>query len=92
MNGSWLESTYVRGEVLVEWLDANGHLTPRGAFDDRFHSNDARHVRKWRVGGAATVWTVDRVLCRLGRHLHELPDEAWYPPDIDQPAKLVEAA
>lgn len=61
---------FLDGPGLVEFLEHEG-----------FSENQNRAFRRWKCGGAATVYAADRVLTKLGLHIHLLPDDLW----IDTP-------
>lgn len=69
----WLD-----GPGLIEWLEAHGGLE----YPSIQLGTDERRVNIWRAGGKANVFAADRVLCRLGVCLGELPDELWTTPPL----------
>ncbi len=80
-NGAgWLmtERDWLSGPGLYSWLLQNGldHIELQLGY----HARMARH---WRDGGTAHVYSADAVLCKLGLHLSEIPDELW----IEDPRK-----
>lgn len=64
----WLD-----GPKLVEWLKENGLKRI-----DELQPINARAVRRWKkTGTKANIYSADRVLTEIERHLPELPDELW---------------
>lgn len=60
------------GPRFVAWLEAEGeHL---GDIRLGYH---ARAVRHWRSGEPAQVYEADKVLTKVGLHLHLIPDDLW---------------
>jgi hypothetical protein len=70
---NWLD-----GRLLLEWLEGR-----RCDLSKAVIGNHDRAVRHWREGGSCSVFQVDRVLTKLGIHLHELPDHLW----LEEPPK-----
>lgn len=56
----------------MEWLEEHGMKEP-----ERQLGADSRRIRDWRRGGAAYVFTADRILTLLGRSLAELPADLY---------------
>jgi hypothetical protein len=65
-------SDWLDGPAFVQWLEDHGMRTMV-----ELTENEQRRVNEWRRGGRANVYTADKVLTRLGRHLWELPDTLW---------------
>lgn len=76
MNTQILEA--LDGPRLVAWIEAEG----AHPVDLRLGYH-ARAVRHWRAGERAQVYEVDKVLTKLGLHLHLIPDDLW----IEAPRK-----
>ena len=63
--------SWLHGSKVAEWIGEN-------------HSDlsaqlgcDLRRIQEWRKGTPARLDSVDRVLTRLGGHIHELPPDIW---------------
>jgi hypothetical protein len=65
MNPDWYD-----GPKLAEWICAKGVLD-----ELHYRSPSWRAVNRWKNGSAASVYAVDRVLCEVGMHISEIPDE-----------------
>jgi DNA-binding CsgD family transcriptional regulator len=63
-------SEWLDGPNLYAWISERRMLSEAGP-------NLERAVRRWKEGGTANVYTVDRVLTALDLHIAELPDEFW---------------
>lgn len=63
---------YLDGPCLATWLDEHGMES-----EERELGFHARRVREWRAGGSANVYTVDKVLVKLGLHLSQIPEDFW---------------
>jgi hypothetical protein len=72
MSLDWTNAEYADGPKLAAWLADEGYT-----FDKNLHPTEDRAIRYWLKGRAAKLATVDAVLCKVGRHICELPDEVW---------------
>jgi hypothetical protein len=74
------DRNWIDGSRLVDWLQERGAQLTRPAL-----GGHERAIRHWREGKACSVYQADRVLTRLGFHLHELPDDFWLdgPPHLE---------
>lgn len=75
---------YVDGPRFVKWLEDHGLTNTY----EQLGSAIGRRISCWRHGGAASVWSADIALVRLGFHLRDLPDDIW----IFDPGHLQSAA
>jgi hypothetical protein len=66
------ERNWLDGNRLVEWLEANGHSLTKPIVGPLECS-----IRRWRGGAKCSVYQADRLLTKLGVHLHEVPDDLW---------------
>jgi hypothetical protein len=62
----WLD-----GPKIVTWLEESGILTCPSIQVGR---EDECRIRAWRGGGAADYYVADRILCKLGVCIGELPE------------------
>jgi DNA-directed RNA polymerase specialized sigma24 family protein len=67
------DSDWLDGPSLVRWIE---ETVPRFERKELTESQ-ARRLNGWKNGEAAGVYIVDAILTRLGRTIHELPDELW---------------
>ncbi len=77
-------SDWLKGEELRDWLERTGILTDIRA---QLGRHDERCVQHWRAGAAVHVYTADRILCKLGVCLGELPDSMYREPPRRSPSK-----
>lgn len=72
-------SNYLDGKKVAAWIEAElPHLV------DKEHPNHVGHnptfyrrMYEWKHGAPATVWSIDALLVRHGRHLYEIPDDYY---------------
>lgn len=65
------ESRWLSGRKVWEWLDQRVDMRDV----QMYHPLAMDTIRKWRNGSTAEIYTVDRVLTKLGLHISELPDD-----------------
>jgi hypothetical protein len=67
------QTDWLDGPRLVEWLEDHGLDNIKA----QLGSSLERPIRDWRYGTAASIYTVDKILVRLGCHLSELPEDLF---------------
>lgn len=67
----WTTAEWANGPHVVAWLERQGYDL------HRLDPATRKLVERWRAGCQASVWKVDELLIRFGRHLSELPSAAW---------------
>jgi DNA invertase Pin-like site-specific DNA recombinase len=81
------QTDWLDGPRFVVWLEENGLFN----VNLQLGSGLERRFRDWRRGAAASVYTADRALVRLGRHLSEIPDDLFTrPPIVSDAAPITE--
>ena len=73
-----LDAKHLDGPKVVEWLEERNLLKPTR--EAAVGKNLAYRLRHWEKGAAAEVYAVDRLMCRVGRALGELPDDFYREP------------
>ncbi len=81
------EAFWVSGPGFVAWLKGQGLLTAE-CLSHRYGTY-ARQTLSWRQGQNIQIWTVDRLLTKLDRHISELPESIYIepPPSPRSPRK-----
>jgi hypothetical protein len=67
----WTDAIWADGSKVVEWVET--HLDLSSDNDGTFF----RALGRWRSGGAASVYALDRFLTPYDRHISELPPDVW---------------
>lgn len=67
------QTDWLNGPRFVEWLEGHGLENIKA----QLGSSLERPIRDWRYGTAASIYTADKILIRLGYHLSELPDDLF---------------
>jgi hypothetical protein len=70
---------YLDGPGIVAWLE-EGLIIDSEESPRYLHPNHRSAIERWRRGSAASIYTADEVLCKLGVCLGELPDDLWREP------------
>jgi hypothetical protein len=65
------QTDWIDGPKLVAWLEESDILT---AVSIQVGRDDECRIRAWRGGGAADYYVADRILCKLGVCIGELPE------------------
>lgn len=62
----WLDGPKLANWIREHCLDLSAQL-----------GNDMRRLQLWEKGEAASIKAADKILVRLGCHIHELPPDLW---------------
>ena len=71
---NWADAQWADGPKVAAWVDEH---CPERTPERRYGMATERRLREWRMGAAAQVWAIDRMLTEMGRHMWELPDDVW---------------
>lgn len=78
------EAEYCSGPKLMAWLKevepglwADRNEGGTGAVKSTLGDSWNRRFYDWNRGSQASVYTVDRLMVSLGRHLLEIPEDVW---------------
>ncbi len=81
------DSFWISGPGFVAWLQGQG-LLGADVLAHRFGPTYSRLTLKWREGSNIQIWTVDKLLTQLDRHISELPDNLYInPPPRPRPPR-----
>lgn len=72
-------STFLDGPRVAIWIHEH-HRDLKAQL-----GKDLRHVERWAEGTSPKLPTVDRVLARLGSHVHQLPPDVWVSSPLQRP-------
>jgi hypothetical protein len=79
LHPSPLDKDWLDGPRLAAWIKA--HHTD--LFAQLGNGKEMKNLEAWERGQPAQLRNADRVLCRLGSHIHELDPALW----IDKPKR-----
>lgn len=73
---TWQDAECADGKAITEWLASLGDVMTT---KKRLTDSQKKHWRDWEDGShmVAEFYTVDKIVCRLGLHVQDVPDKAW---------------
>lgn len=67
------EGTWLLGRPLCRWLEEDEGCV----LNEVTLASHIKDVRSWKTGAKVHVFDADKVLTKLGLHLHLVPDDVW---------------
>jgi len=78
------EHEYLDGPKLAEYI-----IRIYPTYYEQLNDSQVRRINAWSNSVAASIWTADEIITRLGGHLSELPEDFTLPPQ--EPQKPISA-